>query len=649
MSLIKGYPAGSNITIMNNWYQRQSKLLDGSWEDDAMTVVYRDNETGKKYHQFTKNPKCRFYMAKPDVYLPYNELFLPESKLDKIVVPYKDQLKTIAKLTNNTEFYMDNIRNGNRIANEELHAHPRVFNSDYDLENHWRQIFDEQYTNTPGTIYKSYLDIEVDGSRAVGDFPEMGECPINAVTVIDDKSQQVHTFILENDQNPLIEQFKMSINADLFREIKEFIRHQVGGWKNEIRFGLDKLEFNFHFYKEEDEIKLIQDLFTCINTYQPDFVLAWNMAFDIPYIMARIRKLGYDPADIMCHPDFERKVARYFVDERNQNEFASRNDYAVISSYSVYLDQLIQFASRRKGQAAFKSFSLDDIGAAIAKVRKYDYHHITTDLTQLPFLDFKTFIFYNIMDTIVQKCIEARTGDIDYIFAKCLMNDTKYAKGHRQTVYLTNRGIKSFRNDNDEVYIMGNNVNRIHPSNEDFKGAFVADSKKITDYAKLTIDDVPVMLFDNMVDYDYKALYPSCMRQMDIAHNTIIGKIFIDQPVFENDDRYRIGDRVDRGGRFLEDLQCHVWLEFASRWFHLASYAELYDDVKKYFAATGRYVGYYDSYNGMVNPFVFKAPNIVPNPFIEAALVNPFIIMNPVPAGYDEEFFKEAQYDHIKF
>ena len=79
----------------------------------------------------------------------------------------------------------------------------------------------------------------------------------------------------------------MKINEDLFAELKAFIREQVGGWKNEKRFGLDKLNYNFHFYKEEDEIKLIQDLFIAINTYRPDFILAWNMAFDIPYIMAK--------------------------------------------------------------------------------------------------------------------------------------------------------------------------------------------------------------------------------------------------------------------------------------------------------------------------------------------------------------------------
>lgn len=652
MSIIKGRPVDSDITIMNTWYLRPKKNNDGNWDDGSMTVVYRDNKTQKKYHQYTKNPKCRFYIAKPEVYLTHNELFLPESKLDKVIVPYKDQLKKIAELTDNTDFYYNNIRNGNRAANNELYGHVRIFDADYDIENHWREMFDEQYTNTPGTVNKSFFDIEVDSINAMGDFPEPGECPVNAVTLIDLSHQQVHTFILENKNNPLIEQFKNSINENLFAELKAFIREQVGGWKNEKRFGLDKLNYNFHFYKEEDEIKLIQDLFIAINTYRPDFILAWNMAFDIPYIMARIKKLGYRPEDIMCDPEFEEKIAEYFVDEKNYNDYAERNDYARISSYAVFVDQMIQFASRRKGQGAFRSFKLDDIGEAIAKVRKYDYHHITNSLPKLPYMDFKAFIFYNIMDTIVQVCIESRTGDMDYLFNKCLINNTKYAKAHRQTVYLRNRGEKSFRSENEEVYIMGCNVNALHPSDEKFKGAFVADARKISDYAKMRICDVPVMLFPNLVDYDYKALYPSTMRQMNMAPNTIFGYIDIPKPVFPNENRYHV-DRFVRGGSYLEDLQSHVFLEFGSRWFRLADYGELYDDVIAYLSAIGRFVSTYDPYNNTINPFVCIDKSICPDPFITNTghRVSPFVINTPISreVRFNEDNFKEAQYVNIKF
>lgn len=650
MSLIKGYQDGSDITILNNWYVYPKKdPKTDKYDNGSMTVIYRDNITGEKHHYVAKNPKCRFYMAKPEVYLDHNELFLPESQLDKIIVPYKDQLKVIAELTGNEEFYYNNLKSGNRYQNRLLYTNPRVFNADYNIEDHWRAIFDEQYQNEPYVLDKSYIDIETDSIDAIGDFPEPGECPINAITIIDSERNQVHTMLLENDKNPLIDDFKHSIGPQLFEELRAFILEQVGGWKNAVRFGIDKLEFNFHFYKEEDEIRLIQDTFTIINTYKPDFVLAWNMAFDIPYIIARIRRLGYNPEDIMCHPDFDEKIVKYYVDERNKNEYAERGDYAVISSYSVYIDQMITFASRRKGQAQFKSFKLDDIGNVVAKVRKLNYHHITRDIAQLPYLDYKTFVFYNIMDTIVQKCIEARTGDIDYIFNKALMNDVIYAKVHRQTIYLTDRGSKSFRTENDEVYIIGNNVNKNNPDTGKFDGAFVADATKISDRAKLRINDVAVMLFDNLIDFDFKALYPSTMRQMNMAPNTMIGFIDIPEPIFANENRYNLS-RFVRGGCFLEDLQCRIYLEWGSRWFGLADYEELYDEVMSYLAYAGLPCLNYNSYYNRIEPFV-QTTNMRLAPFVESYRTTPFIPMVPIEESlrYTSNNFKEMQYANIKF
>ena len=87
------------------------------------------------------------------------------------------------------------------------------------------------------------------------------------------------------------------------------------------------------------------------------------------------------------------------------------------------------FASKRKAKiGSYKSFKLDDIGELETGVHKLDYSHITTKLAKLPRLDFKTFVLYNIMDTVVQKCIETQTQDLEYIFTKCLVNNTIYCE-----------------------------------------------------------------------------------------------------------------------------------------------------------------------------------------------------------------------------
>ena len=50
---------------------------------------------------------------------------------------------------------------------------------------------------------------------------------------------------------------------------------------------------------------------------------------------------------------FYLQYVEYFIDKMHGVDYELRGDYYKISSYTVYLDQLIHFASRRKGQVLF--------------------------------------------------------------------------------------------------------------------------------------------------------------------------------------------------------------------------------------------------------------------------------------------------------
>lgn len=598
MSFIRGYPDGSDISILDVRYRYPKKEPDGKWGPDWMYIIFRDNMTGKKHHQVIENPDYEYFITKPDTYIDHNLLFIEKDKVDAVKVPFRGLLKDIAQRTGNTEFFYNNASNGNYKSNQLLHTDMHVFNSDMHIEDHYRYRFGKTFTNSPiMPLSKAYFDIEVDTKYMMRDFPEMGECPVNAVSYIFEN--KVTSFLLRNPDNPLIEEFEKSIGPDLFKELDDFIIENVGGIKQAEKFKVDKLQYEFIFY--DDEVALIQDLFALINLNEPDFLLAWNMAFDIPYIIERAKALGYDPADILCHPAFEKKykVAEYYIDERHKNEYEARGDKYDISSYTVFLDQLIHFASRRKGQAKFPNFKLDTAGSIIAKVRKLDYSHITNDLSELPYLDYKTFVFYNIMDTIVQKCIEEKEGDVDYIYLKCLTNNTRYDKGHRQTVYLTNRATKDFYN---QGFIIGNNLNR-NAEKYSFEGALVGDPTHNSDYSKVRLYNQILNIALNLVDFDYKGLYPSCALQDNMSPNTILSKIIIDHQVFKEENPFNKpldGDIVEsddddendaattkriyvRGGNYVEDLIAENVIEFCHRWFHYANFMEWLDDFKEYF------------------------------------------------------------------
>lgn len=583
--LLKGYRAGDDITIMNTHYLYPQKNPEaGKYDNGTLMIIYKDNRNGQKHVETIDNPDYEFYIAKDNsIDMSYNHFYAESKDVIRVTCPYKDLEKKICELTGNQEWYQNNIKNGNRYENKKIHTHPAVFMSDTDIQDHYRFRFGIQYKNDITPITKSFFDIEVDGKYMAGDFPEPGECPINAITLVMQETKQIYTLLLKTKENiAQIEAFEEQVKSGLpfFTKLRNFIRNTVGGESREKKFKLNEFNYNFAFYKEEEEIRLIQDLFKIINSYQPDFSLCWNMAFDVPYIIARIQRLGYDPAEIMCHPDFPKKVVRYYIDERNKNEYAERGDFATISSYTTFLDQMIHFASRRKGQAQLPSFKLDDIGNIIAGVRKVDYKHITTDLMQLPYLDYETFVFYNIIDPIVQYCIEFMTGDLEYIFAKCITNNTRYQKGHRQTVYLTNRAGKEFF---AEGKIIGNNANRYNskPDNK-FPGAFVSDPLKIGPEPKMKINGIPVRIFALLDDYDYKSLYPHIILQNNIAPNTQVGMIVIPNQVHDQENRMKSAT-YSRGGAFVEDMISKNWLEICRRWFGLPDYATLHKMVLVYF------------------------------------------------------------------
>lgn len=578
--MFNNYKPGADLTIINTIYNYPKKQDNGKWDKGSIDIIAKDDKLGRKVLDHIIDPIYPFYFSKEPI--ETNLLFIEKSKVEEIDVSYRDVTKKIAELTDNLDFYYDNNKNGNRSANNALHLHPQVFWSDISISDKYRFLFRQKFQNKIITPTVDFFDIEVDGINLKGAFPEPGQVPVNAVSLINSETKEIFSLLLRskgNSQIPIFEQ--ETKHKELYNELKEFITMKVGGPEKAKEYGLDQFEIKFLFYDEIDEIRLIQDLFILINELQPDFLLAWNMAFDIPYLIQRCVNLGYDPRDIMCHPDFPDKVVKYYIDEDHYNEFAERGDKATISSYTVYLDQMIQFASRRKGQKARASYKLDSIGEELVNVKKLDYSNITRNIAELPYKDYKTFVFYNIMDTIVQYCIEHKEKDMNYVLASALANNTRYSKVHRQTAYLTNRVAQvAF----DNGYIIGNNYNKIsQPPTEKFDGAFVGDPLKIGDYSKKKINGIPVMIFDNLDDFDYKALYPSLMREFNTAPNTQIGKIILPYKVHDKEGHIPSDNfKFNRSREFSEDYTSKDWLEFCSRWLHLATYEELLDDIQEY-------------------------------------------------------------------
>lgn len=591
--IFREFEPGSDLTLLDARYQYPKKDINGKWDKGSITLIARDNISKKKYVETIHNPTYGYFVVKDDIirdrHIDYPLKLIEKECVDRVVVPYVDLEKDIATKIGELNYYYDNIKNGTRRANKLLHfTNPKIMMSDINIEDYYRFIFSLKFKNTIYKPTKAFLDIEADTMEIKGEFPKPGQCPVNAVTLLNTENMTSYTFILNTaGYQDQIDKFKEGLaNGTINKEIHELLLKHIGvkapieAWqyKEVHRYALDKLKFKFAFYDEE--IVLIADLFKLINHLKPDFVLAWNMAFDIPYLIERIKVLGYKPEDIMCDPDFENKKAEYIIDTRTE-VLAERGDFANISSYSVYLDQLIQHASVRKGQPAYPEYKLNYVTNLICGFGKLDYQHITPYLFELPYLDFKTFILYNMMDTIDQYCIEYKVLDIDLIFAKAISNNTRYSKIHRQTVYLINRMRSEYYS---YGYITGNNVNSMnHKAAEKLAGAFVASPANILDDPKIKINGIPIMVFNNLVDFDYKRLYPSCEQEQNLTDETMIGKLIIEAKLHNQENLSRSRNFFSREGMFFDDLATRNFIEYGQRWFNLASYEDLLGDIQEFF------------------------------------------------------------------
>lgn len=575
-----GYPEGSNLTIMNVFYTRPIRNEEtGKYDKDYLVIIFKNNDTGKKEIRIDIEPEYTWYLLKKEYQTEHNLAFIEKDKVEPITCKYKDIKLSIAKETGNEDLYKQNMYSGNFRLNDAFFAHPRSFAADMNILNYTRSRFAEIYKNPVIPIDIFFFDIESDIIDSISDNVTIGECPVNAITGYYSKTNTLYNFVLRNKRNKQIQELEDDMKKD-FKKYKEkvrfFIEYDLGSKEKVSKYKLDNVELSVGFF--DDELSLILEFFKLVHSLSPDIVTAYNISYDLPSLIERLKANGADPRDVICDQDIppQYRFCEYILDEKNLNNLEERGDFANISARSTYLDQMITYASRRKGQSAIESNKLDYVGTLECGVRKLDYHEITTDIGKLPYLNFYIFWLYNIIDVVVQVCIEAQTDDLKYVFNNVIEMNTPFQKIFRQTNYLGTKAVEFYKH--HEGVIIGNNINRFGKKpDEKFSGAFVADPTKISDKNKVRINGQPIYKYNNGNDFDYKRLYPSLMQEFNMATNTQVGKIFIDDPPYKDPEYLKLSP----GGTFTENLASYNYIEFCHRWLGMMDVEEILQEIPK--------------------------------------------------------------------
>lgn len=593
-----------NYQFINSLYFKKEKMADGTVVDDQLYIIYKDLNTKKKSIMKIPKPKMDIYVIKEEAEKDFYQSFVKKEDCEKLRVPFSDLTYQMCMILDQmgidvpnpvneneyikaTKWFYACLQNkmGRRLG--QIHQHGNVFySSDLDIEDFYKGKFLDKYGSNLNKLTKGFYDIEVDISRYDGGFPreEEAPCEVNALTFVYPETMECYTYLLRDSSNPLIQEFEDNLDEFKSRISKEFADY--GDYDYKIKL------FN-------KEIDLIKNFFDDVNRLQPDFMCAYNAKFDIVTLVNRIIKLGFDPLDIVCHPDFDDLVCKYHFDYKHSAP-EERNDWFECSSYSIWVDQYLFYTQLRKGLGKKDSYRLNDIAKDEIGDEKLDYSE-SGSIGEMILQDWDLFVRYNIKDVLLCAKLEEKNEDVTLFYTLADITRTRLFKAMKKTISIKNLANKFYY---DQGYIMGNNMNvkyvDYEAPSEKYDGALVASPLNNTNVGLNFLNRLSKFIFDLVIDYDLSSLYPSIMRCFNIDSSTQYGRIVIDKTKYtiEMVDRIlekyidQVQDKEDMekrdlGGELLEDYNSRDFNFIAIKWLGMPTQEQNIRDFQKFMKEKG--------------------------------------------------------------
>lgn len=590
---------------------------------DYLYFIWKDLLTGEKRLTSVASPTIDIYFEKPECRThDNNRTYAKLENLDKVTCKYTQVIPTIAKNAGpEAQKALENIFTSKDYGSlKDFMAYRYTFGSDIDIRDFYRIKWLKQFDNNKyKPLSKGFLDIETDSIRING-FTDAESCPVDLVTVIDKDSRSCHTFCLVRQQYDPLNNHKLLTDEQIKKDQKltmlydqrhaqeeELMANQrefERELREEFKEHYGNFDYKLHFFN--DERTLLVHLFQYIHSLKLDFIVVWNISFDIPYIIRRLEKLGLDPAEVMCHPDFPVKEC-YFKKDKKNSLPKNKSDYFHCSDYTVWYDQMILYAAIRKSESELRSNRLTDVAHDELKDEKLDYSE-DGNIKTLPYVNYRKYIKYNIKDVMLQYGIEDKTKDLETLYSFSYRNATQYDQVFKQTLKLRNVQYLSFL---DQGLIPGNNINQLNMYKQNnlveadyeeedeenekdskFEGALVGNPS-LNDYYGMNLYGSPSnSIFNYSIDMDMSSFYPNTIYTMNIDPNCLYFKTIVDAKQFEPrggklkfhgiTDKQMVPDNTDSfsgdiGKEIFDNFQTRNWLSCARKWNNMPSVADVYE------------------------------------------------------------------------
>ena len=594
--------------------------------DDYIYIVWKELSTGKKFLKIVPKPEMVIYFEKPECrnhtfiknYAKLEHLFPVKVRYKDIVYRIVEDMGDVGK--NKLRNIMD-TKSYNRL--QEFYIYPYVFGADYDCRvwyrYQWKKSFD---TIKEKKLTKGFMDIEVDSLETPG-FPDPVFNPVDLVTIVDTNKKQSYTFMLVgvdntvNGDNLSPEQIKKNeLYAKRMKAQLHYSTHP-DELKEEAHKMFDEsypgYEYNFYIYK--DERKMLVHLFQLINTLNLDVLAVWNISFDIPYLIDRMKMLNLDPTEIICHKEFPSKEC-FFKKDRTHFEVKNKTDFFRVSSGTVYVDQMIAYAAIRKGSSELRRFNLNYIANKEIGDEKLNYSDFG-NIKTVSYNNYLMYVLYNIKDVLLQVGIEDATSDLDTYYTYSYENNTAWEDVFKQTVVLRNVQYESFL---EQKIVPGENPNGLYipeePEESDeveydedgneiekksdgptYEGALVGDPVLNSNFGVTLYNEPSNNIFKFSIDLDMSAFYPYTIMADNIDSSTLIFKVIVPCEQFDvrggklkyngitdvqiNTNNKKDSFSGDIGKEIMDNLQTDNIISFGHKWLNLPSINEVYEKIKE--------------------------------------------------------------------
>lgn len=580
---------------------------------DCIILWYRD-ENGKKRTLFYDRPKVPYYIIKDknSKEAKYSPLYISEDKLEKYEV-YSDMLyRDIAINTNCTHFYDKILATKGPTAYEmkNLFRHPLVYDADMDIQDRKISEFYDEYEPDPKyKLHKCYFDIEVDtapdgitpdknGRYGYIGFPneEEAPCPINIITLIDDKDMMIYSFVVRNPKNTSLIEFEQNVNIhkeDVLQKIRTQDKTNMVG--SDVRF----------FNAEEDAIAAF---FKKLHEIDPDYLAAWNECFDAITMMKRLEYLYRKKPELKAQGISGHEAMLNVVCDTKYSHFATNNgdvfvplkaryianrDIPItkrIDSFDIldginWVDSEYYYAISHASGGKKDSYKLNDIAYEELKKEKLPFFK-GQNVKNLPWLSFPQFYEYNVRDVLLLLLIEDRTLDFNTLQSLSEITKTRKEKVYTKSISLSNfvnfyARMEHYHmncNKNQKYYSRSKNsdgtsfnyvehygdtyandclkINEVLEFDQTYKDSFkkrdrhgaIVSDPLLNEHVGVEIvpGKLSMHLFRNVCDQDLSALYPSIYRAFNLDSSTFIGKFYL----VDNMLKQRLKDKYDYTGLF---------------------------------------------------------------------------------------------------